>query len=123
MKINYTIDDSNVIIGYIIKPFNETKPYIDINETELKKIRLGITKLVNGKLVHNEDLFLKRTQYKLELRQIDDWFKENDWRVNKIVIGEWTTDDERWTTYLTARANKRARQDVLNALLNADSNY
>lgn len=52
-----------------------------------------------------------------ELWEIQKWFSDNDWVVNKIVVGEWTTDDERWINYLAERKVKRARQDELNQIL------
>lgn len=52
-----------------------------------------------------------------ELQEIKKWFVDNDWKVNKIVIGEWTTDDVRWQSYLKERAIKRVRQDEINKLL------
>ena len=52
-----------------------------------------------------------------ELWEIQKWFSDNDWIVNKIVVGEWTTDDERWLNYLAERKVKRARQDELNQTL------
>ena len=52
-----------------------------------------------------------------ELWEIQKWFSDNDWIVNKIVVGEWSTDDERWLNYLAERKVKRARQDELNQTL------
>lgn len=54
---------------------------------------------------------------KQELKEIKSWFSSNDWKVNKIVIGEWSQDDPRWQEYLNERAIKRARQDELIAIL------
>lgn len=54
---------------------------------------------------------------KEELWEIQKWFSDNDWIVNKIVVGEWTTNDERWLNYLAERKVKRARQDELNQIL------
>ena len=54
---------------------------------------------------------------KEELWEIQKWFSDNDWIVNKIVVGEWSTDDERWLNYLAERKVKRARQDELNQTL------
>ena len=54
---------------------------------------------------------------KEELWEIQKWFSDNDWIVNKIVVGEWTTDDERWLNYLAERQVKRKRQDELNQTL------
>ena len=53
-----------------------------------------------------------------ELWEIQKWFSDNDWIVNKIVVGEWTTDDERWINYLAERKVKRARQDELLLIVN-----
>ena len=53
-----------------------------------------------------------------ELWEIQKWFSDNDWIVNKIVVGEWTTDDERWLNYLAERKVKRARQDELLLIIN-----
>lgn len=55
--------------------------------------------------------------YKRELEEIKRWFIDNDWKVNKIVIGEWNNTDSRWLEYLREREIKRARQDELNELL------
>ena len=55
---------------------------------------------------------------KEELWEIQKWFSDNDWVVNKIVIGEWSTDDERWLNYLAERKAKRARQDELLLIVN-----
>lgn len=55
---------------------------------------------------------------KLELALIQEWFKENDWKVNKISLGEWSETDERAIAYRAERLAKRNRQDEINALLN-----
>ena len=55
---------------------------------------------------------------KEELWEIQKWFSDNDWIVNKIVVGEWATDDERWLNYLAERKAKRARQDELLLIIN-----
>lgn len=60
---------------------------------------------------------LKNKEYQKELQEIKQWFSLNDWKVNKIVIGEWQTTDQRWLEYLEERAVKRARQDELLILL------
>ena len=55
---------------------------------------------------------------KEELWEIQKWFSDNDWIVNKIVVGEWATNDERWLNYLAERKVKRARQDELLLIIN-----
>lgn len=69
-------------------------------------------------LVPNDNtLELQLENARKELAEIHQWFIDNDWKINKIVIGEWETDDARWLEYLEERATKRARQDELNSLL------
>ena len=48
-----------------------------------------------------------------ELDSISKWFLNNDWKINKIIIGEWEKTDQRWIDYLAEREIKRARQDQL----------
>ena len=119
MKINYTLNN-NIITGYTIIPFDNNKPYIELTEEEINNIRVGYTRLINNKLVYNEDIYQLISQTKKELAEIQKWFIDNDWKINKIVIGEWTKDDERWTTYLEERQIKRNRQDELNQILNSN---
>lgn len=57
-----------------------------------------------------------------ELYFIRQWLKNNDWKVNKYVLGEWKDDDPRWIEYLEERAIKRARQDEINNILEGDNN-
>ncbi len=46
------------------------------------------------------------------------WLSDNDWKVNKRMLGEWVEDDERWLTYLADRAKARADIDDADAILN-----
>jgi hypothetical protein len=58
-----------------------------------------------------------RAELQSELDNIDRWLYENDWKVNKVVIGEWSKDDARWEEYLAERTKKRERRDVIVAML------
>ena len=120
MKINYTLNINNIITSYTVIPFNEELPTLEVSEEELKKIKVGYTKIVDNKLIFNDDIYLNKVNIKKELAEIQKWFFDNDWKINKIVIGEWTKDDERWTTYLEERQIKRNRQDELNQILNSN---
>ena len=46
------------------------------------------------------------------------WLADNDWKCNKIIRGEWTTDDPRWIEYLEGATKARQEQDEANAVLN-----
>lgn len=45
------------------------------------------------------------------------WLTDNDWKVNKRMLGEWAEDDERWIDYLEGRAKARAAIDAADAVL------
>ena len=45
------------------------------------------------------------------------WLADNDWKVNKHMLGEWTEKDKRWAAYLADRAKARAEIDEAEAVL------
>lgn len=45
------------------------------------------------------------------------WFSDNDWKVNKRTLGEWSAEDARWLSYLEERKTKRAEFDAAQAVL------
>jgi hypothetical protein len=76
----------------------------------------------NGFQILNEkpnEIFSKeqKLEYENELQQIKKWFLENDYKVNKVVIGEWEETDSRWLEYKKERQLKRARQDEIGKLI------
>lgn len=124
MKINYTLNENNVIIHWHSFPFDENEPYIDVEED---KIHVKYSQVVNGEFIENKEAYENSIKvkelinsYREELRSIKIWFSGNDWKVNKIIVGEWTTEDPRWLEYLKERDVKRKRQDELNALIKGE---
>jgi hypothetical protein len=89
-----------IAITQSIEEFAKENGFTIVNEkpTELSKQELNL-------------------QYENELVNIKHWFNQNDWRINKIALGEWETTDSRWTTYLEERKIKRARQDEIENLI------
>ena len=45
------------------------------------------------------------------------WFADNDWKVNKRALGEWSSEDPRWLSYLEERKSKREEYDAAEAIL------
>jgi hypothetical protein len=45
------------------------------------------------------------------------WLSDNDWKVNKHTLGEWSDDDERWLAYLSDREKVRSAIDDAEAVL------
>lgn len=84
----------------------------------------GVTdiELLTGYLYRNKK-FVKTTIFKeqfelgVELDEIRNWLAQNDWKVNKVFIGEWADTDPRWIEYKEQRAIKRARLDELTTLI------
>lgn len=121
IKVNYDAET-----GKVIAFGKDTLPYIEITEEERKQPlpdRYSFYAVVDGKFTikHREPTEKETARdaesaKQAELAAIQKWLDDNDWKVNKIVIGEWKTDDERWLAYLEERAIKRARQDELNGI-------
>lgn len=59
------------------------------------------------------DKGLQRALLIKEQAIIKQWLTQNDWKVNKITVGEWETTDPRWIEYKEQRAIKRARLDEI----------
>lgn len=122
IKVNYDKETGRVI------SFNkDTEPFIEITEEERRQSlpdKYSYYLVVDGKftIARKEPTEEQKkadniAELRKELNSIQVWLKDNDWKVNKIVIGEWETSDERWQNYLSERAIKRARQDEINAEL------
>lgn len=126
-KYFYALDDYNRFTEMYeaTEENEEALSYLLSGEFEdaiIENLILNEDGLVNGEIVkigqaeeeiERDNIFNLRS----ELEEINIWLQENDWKVNKIVIGEWEVTDPRWIDYLSERANKRERQDELNFLL------
>ena len=102
---------------------SDTSNLIELTETQYQELQ---AKKKNNFIPHfnieNDNFVITYTEntrilLRKELQAIKKWFIDNDWKVNKIVIGEWSTDDVRWQSYISERTIKRARQDEINELL------
>lgn len=119
--IKYSTDKNNIITGFIIVETDVIDTEEDINKAKLNCD--GCHTYIDGKIqqVQKPDYILL-DEAKLELQDIQLWFEKNDWKINKIVVGEWTTDDPRWIDYINERSSRRVRQDELNELINSIEN-
>lgn len=122
MKINYILDENNIIKSYSRIPFDENKPYLEVDEETLKKVKAGKTKIINGRLQNlvepiSEEEKKAKQKLNFELNEIYNWLFENDWKINKIALGEWKNTDERWLEYLKERKEKRTKRDEIISLL------
>lgn len=77
-------------------------------------LMINLTYFTNGKFdINKYNAALNKEQAELELSAIQVWFNQNDWKVHKMFLGEWTQDDPRAIEYLKEREEKRLRRDEL----------
>lgn len=126
IKVNYDKETGKVI------GFNRDTPnYIEITEEERRQ---PLPDKYSYYAVENDKFIIKKrevTEHELlkdeiqsarqRLLEIKNWFFKNDWKVNKIIVGEWKTDDMRWKRYLSVREVVRKEQDSLNEKIASNS--
>lgn len=105
---NLEIEDENKFIEVPFGVFEQT----------LVSLPYKAWKVENGNLINTQyepDPGIYAAQD--ELMEIENWFLQNDYKANKVMVGEWELDDPRFIAYKQERVIKRARQDELNELL------
>ena len=118
IKVNY--DEKT---GKVISFGKDTKPYIEITEEERKQPlpnRYSFYAVRDGKFViasreitdedKAKDALIDKHK---RLKEIEAWFRENDWKINKLFLGEWKATDTRWIKYLAERAAMRKEHEAL----------
>ena len=70
----------------------------------------------NGKLVKTNEI-INKANLQEEYFDIMGWLSQNDWKVNKVFLGECADTDPRWVEYKEQRAIKRARLDKIKEAL------
>lgn len=74
MKINYELDSNKKIISWMAIPFDETKPFIEVEDPH-SEIIVGYTKIKNGKLYTNmKEVNLGRKKEQIRLRREKECF-------------------------------------------------
>lgn len=118
IKVNYDKETGRVIA------FNKDfTPYIEITEEERKQPlpnKYSHYAVIDNKFTivtrePTEEEAIKDAQAAKQkrLREIDLWLKANDWKVNKVYLGEWKPDDPRWLEYKETRAAVREEHERL----------
>lgn len=52
-----------------------------------------------------------------EIGKITEWLIQNDYKINKHTLGEYSDTDTRWTSYLKERQEKLSKYNELELLL------
>ena len=118
IKVNY--DEKT---GRVIAFNKDSSPYIEITEQERRQPlpdKYSYYAVIDGKFTivqrtptedeTNRDNIQAKNK---RLAEIDKWLKDNDWKLNKVYLGEWTKEDPRWVDYLETRKLMRAERDTL----------
>lgn len=118
IRVNYD-EKTGKVIGFN----KDTKPYIEITEAERKQPlpdKYSYYVVENGKFVIKQRTITDEEKARdvefdrqKRLAEIDKWFKDNDWIINKLYLGEWKVTDTRWIEYLKKRAEIRAEHERL----------
>lgn len=118
IRVNYD-EKTGKVIGFN----KDTKPYIEITEAERKQPlpdKYSYYAVENGKFVVKQRTITDEEKARdaefdrqKRLAEIDRWFKDNDWIINKLYLGEWKVTDTRWIEYLKKRAEIRAEHERL----------
>jgi hypothetical protein len=117
MKMYFNLKDGFVFI-YNFEPTFEYEYEVEVNQevVDLFDKEFPFIKYVNNEFVldtNKKEIILNNQRVYDEKQLILNLFKEHDWIINKVFIGEWTKEDPRWLAYLQERDTKRQRLDEL----------
>lgn len=109
MKVNLQLNESNIIIGFSITPFDFSLPIIEVNDP-YTDIQVGVDSFVDGKLVKGtlkEDTFARILELKKKLA-------ETDYKLMKFMEGE--LSEEEYAPIKVQRQEWRKEINELEAL-------
>ena len=118
IKVNY--DEKT---GRVISFNKDTVPFIVITEQERKQPlpdKYSYYAVIDGKFIiarnepTEEEIKEDKARAKHKrMAEIEQWLRDNDWKFNKVFLGEWEATDARWLEYLEQRKLYRAEFDAL----------
>lgn len=112
MKINYVLDDNNVIIGWSSFPFDENQPYIEIEEPDT--IRVGIDKIINGVLEKDDNKYSqveRIAELDTKIQKFKLLLAQSDYKLYKFMDGAMSEEE-----YAPIRAQRKNYRDAINQL-------
>lgn len=108
-KFNYILSADNTIISYTEIPFDETAPYIELENSV--SINVGVDKIADGKLVSGAEIIIKQNQI-LELKEK---LAKTDYLCLKFADG--ALSEEEYAPIRTLRQNYRDQINELEAAI------
>lgn len=108
--------------GELILTSEVEEPVFDQETEELyfnPETKEFYTQLKPVALKPSEEELKARREAKVTKAQALQWLADNDWKVNKRMLGEWAENDPRWQDYLAQRMLVRAKIDNAESILNS----
>lgn len=122
MKINYQLDENNYIIAFWKTPFDETKPFVEVDN--LDKVHLRVSQVVDGVFYENKESYEKsvtncktRLQLEIQITNLKLELQNTDYKLFKFLEG--LISEEDWATIKTQRQQYRDEINRLEAEISA----
>ena len=120
-KINYYLNDNNVIIGYNEIPFDESLPYLELEDSV--NIYVNFSQVIDGNFIQNEDAYQaykiqndKVWKAILRIEELKKALADLDFKTNKYIEGLLT--DEEWSEIKATRQSYRKEINELEEFIN-----
>ena len=104
-KLNYIVDENNILISYTEVPFDSTLPYIEV-ETSLS-LNIGLDKVLDGKLISATEIIKKQNR----IVELKDLLAQSDYLCLKFMDGALSEEE-----YAPIRIQRQAYRDEINSL-------
>ena len=84
-----------------------------VRTTEVEKERqIGIT-YIYVDMDQDHINYLERSKLNQEIADINQWYRDHDYYINKVLLGEWEEIDQRYIDYKAERLLKQKRYDEI----------
>jgi len=115
-KFIQTDKKNNKILSLYVFKITDEDVEIEISDEENEKLNsyLHLAYYENNNIIYkNFENSILKDNLENEKSIILQWFLENDWKVNKLTVGEWEKEDSRWIEYMAQLLSKIARLDQI----------
>lgn len=110
MKANIRTDSEGVITGVVIRPFDESEPYVEIDS--LSDISVGRDRFIHGEIVKAEnDTSSERAEIRYQIDERKRYLNETDYYLFKVMDGAMTEDE-----YSEVKKKRQEARDEINEL-------
>jgi len=115
MKKTFYLNISNDrVCGYHTLPFPNSVEYkADENFETYLFSKIGKLLYINGEIIEE----VNHVDLNIELFELKNWLSENDYVINKFILGEYLPTDQKWINYLEQRAIKLKRINEIEVII------